>query len=504
MLTVSRPRRALAALAAAIFVISVIGVAVSSVRADAASGNRYSYGSGETARHNAWETYVPAGGDGATTYSFQGFMNDSTGCNGNIGIYFSFSYNTQALHGGEYLAVGASAVLSDGRNLSLGDYKVNDRTAWPGRATSGNVFSPPRTFVDSSYPAPHVVKLEVHTFIADGSAFGVPEHSATATVRNDIHSCKVVRVRKNAESIAAPANGSNGGFENAFQANTSDLWTSEPAGTAGDWQAGMAPGTNPSIAAVRGGYEVALQTNTNDLWLLGTDGDIDTGLGMMPGTSPSITPLFSGGYEVAFQANTGELWTYGSAGEKNWGAGMAPATSPSITWHGGSGYEVALQTNTGDLWTLGDAGDVDWTLGMAPGTSPSITVLATDGYEVAFNGAGTNDMWTAGTAGPDKDWGAGMDPASSPSITAATGGFEVAFQTNTHDLWTLGTDGYNDWNLGMAPGTSPAIGSVSSGGVGYEMAFQANTGNLWNAGTEGTGGNLYGMSVGTSPAITSV
>jgi hypothetical protein len=433
------------------------GAHAMTARLDAADGNSYSSGSGETAEHE-WETYVAASGEGATTYSFQAFINSSVGCNGNVSIDFSYSYNTQALHPGEYLAIDATATLSDGRSLFLGDYKVTDHTAWPGKPLYG-IF---KNFFDASSPVPHVTELEVHTFISDGTVDGVPEHSASATVSDNSHACKTVPVRTDAEPITLPSGASNGSFENAFQANIGDMWTSEPTGTGGDWQAGMAPGTSPSIAAVSGGYEVALQTNTNDLWLLGSAGDIDTGLGMMPGTSPSITPLFNGGYEVAFQANTGELWTAGSAG------------------------------------------DVNWTLGMAPFTSPSITVLGTDGYEVAFNAAGTNDMWTAGTAGPDQDWGAGMDPASSPSITVAAGGYEVAFQTNTHDLWTLGTDGYNDWDLGMMPGTSPAIGTVSSGGAGYEIAFQANDGNLWNAGADGTGGDVFGMSAGTSPAITSV
>jgi hypothetical protein len=305
--------------------------------------------------------------------------------------------------------------------------------------------------------------------------------------------------------IRAGSATTNGGFENAFQANTGDLWSDgyQSAGLAN--AAGsvlqLASGTSPGIADVQGDNEIAFQGTDNDLWMSGPDGQFDSGLGMMPGTSPAITPLFTGGYEVAFQANTGAMWTYGTAGTEDWNAGMAAGTSPSITWHGGSGYEVALQTNTDDLWMLGDAGDVDYHLGMQPGTSPSITVTSADGVEIAFQ-ANTSSLWTVGSAGW-KDWNAGMDPHSSPSITAAAGGYEVALQTNTHDLWTLGTDGYNDWHLGMMPGTSPAIGSVSSGGAGYEMTFQANNGNLWNAGTDGTGGNVYGMAPGTSPSITS-
>ena len=62
------------------------GARVVTARLDAA-GDSYSDGSGKTAMHE-WETYVPASGEGATTYSFQGFIDSSVGCNGNISIEF--------------------------------------------------------------------------------------------------------------------------------------------------------------------------------------------------------------------------------------------------------------------------------------------------------------------------------------------------------------------------------------------------------------------------------
>src|ERR1043165_3794069 len=34
---------------------------------------------------------------------------------------------------------------------------------------------------------------------------------------------------------------------------------------------------------------------------------------------------------------------------------------------------------------------------------------------------------------------------------------EIAFQSNTHNLWTMGTALDRDWKLGMMPGTSPSI-----------------------------------------------
>ena len=57
------------------------------------------------------------------------------------------------------------------------------------------------------------------------------------------------------------------------------------------------------------------------------------------------------------------------------------------------------------------------------------------------------------------------------------GGFEVAFQANTTNLWTSAPGGNADWQLGMLPGTSPAIAALPGGG--FEVAFQANTTNLW-------------------------
>jgi hypothetical protein len=60
------------------------------------------------------------------------------------------------------------------------------------------------------------------------------------------------------------------------------------------------------------------------------------------------------------------------------------------------------------------------------------------------------------------------------------GGYVVAFQANTGNLWTVGADNRGDWGLGMMAGTSPSIAVLPGGG--YEVAFQANTGNLWTVG----------------------
>ena len=124
--------------------------------------------------------------------------------------------------------------------------------------------------------------------------------------------------------------GGSGGYEVAFQANTSSLWT-VGSDNKGAWGLGMMSGTNPSVTALRGGgYEAAFQANTGHLWVVGSAGSGDLGFGMMHGTSPSITALSNGGYEVAFQANTSSLWTVGSDNKGAWGLGMMNGTSPSI------------------------------------------------------------------------------------------------------------------------------------------------------------------------------
>jgi hypothetical protein len=81
---------------------------------------------------------------------------------------------------------------------------------------------------------------------------------------------------------------------------------------------------------------------------------------------------------------------------------------------------------------------------------------------VAFQ-ANTSDLWTVGTAG-DKDWQMGMMSGTSPAITAVTsGGYEATFQDGSADLWTVGTAGVTNWQTVVLSSTSPSITSVSGG-----------------------------------------
>ena len=118
--------------------------------------------------------------------------------------------------------------------------------------------------------------------------------------------------------------------------------------------------------------------------------------------------------------------------------------------------------------------------------------------EWAFQ-ANTSNLWTVGSAG-NSDWQLGMMADTSPSITAlSNGGFEAAFQANTGSLWTTGSAGTSDWQLGMMAGTSPSIAALAGGG--FEVAYQANTGSLWTVGDAGNTDWKLGMMAGTSPSI---
>jgi hypothetical protein len=133
---------------------------------------------------------------------------------------------------------------------------------------------------------------------------------------------------------------------------------------------------------------------------------------------------------------------------------------------------------------------------MMPGTSPSIHGLLSGGYQVAFQ-ANTGDLWVLGTSWTG-DTGPGMAPGTSPFITVINSSYEVAFQANNYYLYTWNNlTGPSYLGFGMMPRTSPSITGLWTGGA--EIAFQANNGNLWNAGSDGTGGNTYGIAPGTSP-----
>ena len=101
--------------------------------------------------------------------------------------------------------------------------------------------------------------------------------------------------------------------------------------------------------------------------------------------------------------------------------------------------------------------------------------------------------------------GLGIAPGTSPAVAAlSTGGREIAFQAAGEDtLWTVTPDDIgHDTGVKMAAGTSPAI--VALAGGGYEIAFVNSDGFLRELGPDGVvrwAANGLGVAPGTSPAI---
>src|SRR5580700_7594166 len=107
-------------------------------------------------------------------------------------------------------------------------------------------------------------------------------------------------------------------------------------------------------------------------------------------------------------------------------------------------------------------------------------LLSGSGDDIAFQ-AYTKFLWTTSGPGTGQSLELGMKPGTSPAITALpSGGYEAAFQANTGHLWVVRNGVGQDLGLGMKTATSPAITTLAFG-AGYEAAFQANTGHLWAA-----------------------
>ncbi|HEX8742559.1 MAG TPA: CHAP domain-containing protein [Thermoleophilaceae bacterium] len=185
-----------------------------------------------------------------------------------------------------------------------------------------------------------------------------------------------------------------------------------------------------------------------------------------------------------------------------------PTTFKVVEMNGGSGATAANDWRTNEFGQYrydrvkytGSNVRFIYPPGTPAASSPAAGAgPAGNGFQVAFQ-ANTGDLWTVGSA-DNSDRKLGMRAATSPALAALSGGgYEVAFQANTSNLWTVGSADNSDRKLGMREGTSPAIASLASGG--YQAAFQANTGDLWTVGSGGDRDWKLGMRDGTSPAIT--
>ena len=124
-------------------------------------------------------------------------------------------------------------------------------------------------------------------------------------------------------------------------------------------------------------------------------------------------------------------------------------------------------------------------------TTPPLPRLA------AFQ-ANNGQLWTMGSLGW-KNWGVGMAPGTSPAFTMLPNGYELAFQAYGGQLWSAGNAGWVNWGVGVAPGTSPSVIALPKGG--YEIAFQGYSGQLWTVGNAGWKDWGVGMAPGTSPSM---
>jgi CHAP domain len=287
-----------------------------------------------------------------------------------------------------------------------------------------------------------------------------------------------------ASGSPAAAAATDGSYQVAFQANTSHLFTYNPASnTDDDTGLGMAAGTSASIAA---GYKVTFQANTGDLYLHDTaNGNVKTGLGMAAKTSPAIAASPGGGYEVAFQANTSHLFTYdpGNNTNVNTGLGMMAGTSPAIAASPTGGYEVAFQANTSHLFTYdpGNKGSDDTGLGMAAGTSPaiaapSIAVIADSqlGYQDSPSGTFCNPFsayWGSGSECSNglysEEWCADF-----AAWTWAQAGVPFTYAWITGDYLNGGAISFYNW--AVANGTWHAAGSGYTPRPGDVVVYALN------------------------------
>jgi hypothetical protein len=152
------------------------------------------------------------------------------------------------------------------------------------------------------------------------------------------------------------------------------------------------------------------------------------------------------------------------------------------------------------------------TVFIAPAARPAVAAAAVpsgsaginDGpYELAFR-TNTNDLYTSGSDDPYQGlWNLGMMPGTSAAAAQLPdGNYEVAVQANTGCLWTWGADRHGCWDFGMMGGTSPAITALPDGT--YEAAAQASTSKLWTLGTAGITSWGFGMNPASSPSITTM
>jgi hypothetical protein len=258
-----------------------------------------------------------------------------------------------------------------------------------------------------------------------------------------------------------------------------------------------------------GALSGAFQSSTGVLWTMSSGIARPTGLAMRTGSSPSVRTIY-GGVAVAFQANTGVLWTLSNGVPRSTGLLMKHGTSPRGT--GEPGDAIAFHGHDGLLWTYRDGVGRSTGLRMRPATSPDILPDPAGGFWIAFQ-SDTGELWTVSPSGQARTTGRRMRAGSSPTLVRDewTNRYEVAFQSDSGELWIVDTTGAGrSLGLRMMPGTSPAIQDYDFWyWNSYEVAFQTETGELWVGWIVPDVPGLFvrsnqpaPMRAGTSPAMT--
>ena len=105
-----------------------------------------------------------------------------------------------------------------------------------------------------------------------------------------------------------------------------------------------------------GDFAAVFEANTTDLWTYNpaTGAATSTTKGMMSTASPAITANPSGTFEIAFEANTGDLfgWDFNLDSASYYGTSIAMnnTSNPSLTAEPDGTFRVGLETSAGDLY----------------------------------------------------------------------------------------------------------------------------------------------------------
>ena len=142
---------------------------------------------------------------------------------------------------------------------------------------------------------------------------------------------------------------------------------------------GIAPGTQPSVAALpTGGRMIAFHAwGVDTLWYVdAADAGHDTGRKMRTGTSPAIAVNSRGEWVIAFVADTGRLWWLDSAGHAiDRGVSVLQGTSPAVTALSNDTFDGAFASSNGVLWLTHPTFSEGTNLAVAA-ISPAVAGLA--------------------------------------------------------------------------------------------------------------------------------